>query len=205
MFAELPRHAIIFSFDAELTQPLVYQQVVLHKRRDVLVVAADGLSYPWYRDEISRRLGRSLPAIQGNSALDATSAVESVLGTRPVYLDPQAVEVLKGLVGFRWVGLLAQAVHGTAAVPSSPAAVYANLRAAERTAGLPAPAWDAWPNTVVTESSYATAGLAAAGSFYHAGNKAGMRVALNNVLSIEPGDVAATRDLALLQGQTGTG
>lgn len=205
VFAELPRHAVIFSFGAELTQPLVYEQVVLHARPDVLVVAADGLPYPWYRDEISRRLGRPLPAIQGNSALDAASAVESVLGTRPVYLDPQAVERLKGLVGYRWVGLLAQAVHGTAATPSSPAAFYANLRSAERTAGFPAPSWNLWPNDVVTDSSYVTAGLAVAQSFYSARNYAGMRVALSNVLSIEPGNAAATRDIALLHGQTGTG
>ena len=65
--------------------------------------------------------------------------------------------------------------------------------------------WDLWPNILVTDSSYATAGLAAAGSFYHAGNKAGMRLALDNVLSIEPGNVVGTRDLALLQSQTGTG
>jgi hypothetical protein len=205
VFAELPRHAVVFSFDAELTQPLVYEQVVLHKRPDVLVVAADGLAYPWYRDEISRRLGRALPPIQGNSAIDATSAVKAVLGTRPVYLDPVAVEALTGLVGYHWVGLLAQAVRGTAAVPSSPAAFYANLRLSERTAGLPAPSWDLWPNILVTDSSYATAGLAVAGSFYHAGNKAGMRLALDNVLSIEPGNVVGTRDLALLQSQTGRG
>ena len=60
-FSELPPHAAVFILGAELTQPLIYRQVVYHQRRDVAVIAADGLSYGWYREQLSRRLGITLP------------------------------------------------------------------------------------------------------------------------------------------------
>ena len=75
--SELPPHAAVFILGAELTQPLVYRQVVYHQRPDVAVVAADGLSYDWYREQLSRRLGVSLPPSTGNSTADAVNAIEA--------------------------------------------------------------------------------------------------------------------------------
>jgi hypothetical protein len=43
LFDALPPHAVVFIWPAELTQPLIYRQVVAHDRQDVVVVASDGL------------------------------------------------------------------------------------------------------------------------------------------------------------------
>ena len=49
----VPRNSAVFILGAELTDPVIYRQVVYHQRRDVVVIAADGLAYGWYRDELA--------------------------------------------------------------------------------------------------------------------------------------------------------
>ncbi len=205
MLAQLPPHAALFVWSAELSQPLILHQVVEHERPDVVVIAADGLSYPWYHAQIARELGQSLPPIIGNSTLDAQRTVDALVGRRPVLLDPQAVENLKGDVGYRPLGLLAQALPGTRETPiPSPAALGAKVLQAERAAGLPDQDSDRWPNAYLEESTYSTAALLAARTFYAAHNIVAMRQMLENVLQIDPSNSPAHQDLSLLDGN-GTG
>ncbi len=199
MLSELPPHAAIFILGAELTQPLVYRQVVYHQRPDVVVVAADGLSYGWYREQLSRRLGVSLPQATGDQPLDAARAIDAVARVRPVYLDPQAAQSLKGVIGYRPVGIVSQLAsgHGSAYV-SAPAQLEQRVLEAERQAGFPNHNWEVWPNDYVEQAEYGQAALEVARAYYEHRDFAGMRRALVNGLSVEPGDAVAERDLALL-------
>ena len=198
MFGELPKRSAVFILGAELAQPLIYQQVVDHRRPDVVVVAADGIEYPWYREQLSRRLGISLPAQTGSTFADAAQAVKAIARTRPVYLDAQAAQGLSGYVGYRPVGLLARILSGRGmASVSAPGVIEQRLLVAERQAGFPDHNWDVWPQ-YVAQAEYATAALGVAQAYYQHRNYAGMRSALLNELSIQPGDPIAESDLAAL-------
>jgi hypothetical protein len=198
-FAELPTHAAVFILGAELTQPLIYRQVVYHQRRDVAVIAADGVEHGWYRQQLGRRLGIRLPPATGDPISDGANLIAAVARIRPVYLDSQVAERLASLIGYRPVGLLWKLAPGRGLqYVSSPAAVEARLMAAQREAGFPDRTWDAWPNDYVEQAEYAAAALKVAQLYYHQRDYAGMRAALLNELNIQPGDPQAERDLALL-------
>jgi hypothetical protein len=199
VFGELPPRAALFVSAAELTQPLIYRQVVDHQRRDVTVIAADGLSTGWYREQLARRLGQPLPPLSRNHALDVTQVVHSLMPTRPVYLDPQTDEDLKGYVPYRPVGILSQPVRDArAASVRSPAALERSVLNAESAAGMPDQDWDVWPNNFLASSTYSTAALMVARAYYDRGDKLGMRRSLLNVLRIEPQNQAAQQDLNAL-------
>lgn len=194
---ELPHDAVLYVFGAELTQPLIYRQVVQHQRRDVVVVAADGLRYGWYQDQVSRRLGlRLLPASSGSLAAAARDA-EFVGRFRTVYLDPQASARMANLLGYRPVGLLDQLAsgHGPQSV-ASPLALDQTLLAAERAAGLPDRAWSRWPNEYVLRAEYAGAALEVGRAYAEHHDATGLRRVLLNVLRIDPGNTVATRAIA---------
>lgn len=202
LFAELPPRAVVFIWGAELTQPLVYRQVVYHERPDVVVVAADGLSYDWYRRQLSRRLARSLPPAVSNSVVDAASVIRSQLsGVRPVYLDPQATEVLAGTLGSTATGLLARPLLGnTRALAASPTMLASRVAMAERVAGLPDRDWNVWPNDYLEQATYSTAAFRVARGYFGERDFTQMGRWLSNVLSIEPGNTTAQNDLAALRG-----
>jgi 4-amino-4-deoxy-L-arabinose transferase-like glycosyltransferase len=199
VFAELPPRAVVFVWGSDLNLPLTYRQVVYHERPDVVVIAVGGLRYDWYRQQLSRVLGRSLPPQAAGTVLDTARVMRSLTGVRPVYMDQQAIAYLSGTVGSRMVGLVAELEPGTQPVPaSSPAALEQTVLAAERAAGIPNPAWNGWPNVYLAQAAYSTAALRVAGAYYQHHDLVGMRRALRNVLSVQPGDPIANRDLALL-------
>jgi hypothetical protein len=198
---ELPRNAALLVWGAELTQPLIYRQVVDHQRADVVVIAADGLSYGWYRDQLSRRLGRPLPNLDGNPIEMAAQVAQAVSRFRPVYLDPQAAQTLQRFIGYRQVGLLAQLAGGQGPAPvGSPAQLDATMRTAVRVAGMPNANWNVWPNDYVASAEYSTAALEVARAYYEHHDLAGLRRALLGVLRITPADKVAQADLAHLDG-----
>ena len=96
VFAELPRGAAVFVSNSELADPLVYQQVVKHRRRDMLVVDMFALEYRWYREELERRLGRPLPPLLHDSVLDAREVAKWLNSSRPVYMDLHGAQVMAG-------------------------------------------------------------------------------------------------------------
>lgn len=202
IFADVPHGAVLIVGGADLSQPLIYDQVVLHRRRDVLVVEADTLSYPWYREQLQRLVGRPLPPRIGSSVPDAARIARWLAGIRPTYLDPFTSEELKGIVPYRTLGLLAQVESaGQRVATVTPAEVQQNVLAAERTAGFPDPDWDVWPNSFIADATYATAELRAARLYYQAHDLTDMRTALLDVLRIEPGQPAALTDLELLESE----
>jgi Protein O-mannosyl-transferase TMEM260-like len=206
VFRELPPHSVLFILGAELTQPLIYRQVVYHQRPDVTVIAADGLSYGWYRQQLSRRLRISLPPATGDQPLDAARTIAVVARTRPVYLDPRAAVGLKRLVGYRPVGIVSELASGQGpAYVSAPAQLEQQVLQAERQAGFPNHDWQLWPNTYVAQAEFRDAALEVARAYYEHRDFVGMRRALTNTLTIQPGDSAAEQDLALLNRTHGGG
>ena len=212
VFAELPPHAAMFVSNSELADPLIYRQVVYHERPDVLVVDLYALSYGWYREQLTRKLGRPLPPDVADSVLNGRRTAKWMSGFRPVYMDVHGAQVMAGvdpyeapvpgdLIGYRPVGLLAQLAGGVGpARVSSPAAVDQAFRRAERTAGMPDPNWNRWPDALATQIFYNNAALEVARAYYRHGDLAGMRSALLNELSITPSDSIAQADLAKLGG-----
>jgi hypothetical protein len=183
---------------AELTQPLIYRQVVDHDRPDVVVVAADGLSYDWYRQQVERRLGVTLPPISSSQLDTAAAAIKYVSRFRPVYLDPQAAQQTASLLGYRPVGLIDKLTAGVGPQPVTTAVTLDNtVLAAEEDAGMPEAVWDEWPNDYVLQAEYDAAELEVARAFNEIHDVADVRRAFENVLAIDPGDPVATYDLAL--------
>ena len=215
VFSELPPRSVLLMYSAERTQPLIYRQVVDHQRRDVVVIAADGLTYGWYREQLRRRLGLPLPPADSNTALAMRRLAKSLRGVRPLYVDTFTGQMLANqipslhvpggdLVGYQPVGLLAKVTGGTGPAPvSSPSSLDRTVRQAERAAGMPDSNWLAWPNTYVFESVYLSAGLEVARAYFEAHDNAGMRSALLNQLRIDPQDAVAQQDLQKLDNSSG--
>jgi hypothetical protein len=212
VFSELPPRAALLVSNSELTDPLTYRQVIYHQRRDVLIVDMYALSYAWYRELMSRRLGRTLPPALGDSVLTARQTAKWLSGFRPVYMDLHAAQVLAGvdaystpvagnLIGYRPVGILAQLAGGSGPqTVRSPAALDQAFRNAERTAGMPDPNWNTWPDGLAAQIFYNTAALEVARAYYEHHDLAGMRRALLNELAINPSDTVARADLTKLTG-----
>jgi hypothetical protein len=202
VFSELPPHAALFVLGAELTQPLIYRQVVFHERPDVTVIALDGLPQEWYRAQISTKLGVQLPPLTGALDLGAARVLNAVARVRPVYVDARGAQSLQHAIGYEPVGLVSQLVPGPPGqLPvASPAALEQRVIAAARQAGFPKHDWDVWPNDFVTLSEYSTATLQAAQALYQHNDLAGMRTALQEDLRILPGNPPAVKDLKLVNG-----
>ncbi len=164
----------MFIFGAERTQPLVYRQVVHDEREDVEVVAADGLSADWYREQLARRLGRLDSASRRHlRRLTSIGVIESLRGVRPVFMDMPTAQIVGGGIGYRPDGLLARAEPGSR--PAGRLAGRASTRTvqeAELAAGMPAADWQVWPNSYVL-SSYTAAGLEVARAYLEADDLAG--------------------------------
>jgi hypothetical protein len=208
VFGELPHGAAVIVSGQDLTYPLVYRQLVQHERRDVVVIDLDASAYPWYREELSRRLGLRLPPSTNDSILDARGLAKWLSGMRPVYFDPHAAQVLAGVdpyaakvagnrIGYRQVGLLAQFTSGVGpATVANPSVLDQAFRNAERAAGMPDSTWNDWPNDLVLQAVYSTAALEVARAYFGQHDIPGVRSALLNALRIQPDNPAALTDLA---------
>jgi hypothetical protein len=197
VFQELPPRSVVFIWGAELTQPLIYRQLVHHDRRDVLVVAADGLSYDWYREQLAERLSRPLPRLIGLSIPDARRTVKSLRGVRPLFLDMPTAQLLRKGLGYRPVGLLAAVAPGRGPAVKSARALEARLRKAEAIAGIPGSLWREWPAEHVTPL-FTTAGHELARAYYRRRDIGGMRRASEHVLRIDPSNELARRNLDVI-------
>jgi 4-amino-4-deoxy-L-arabinose transferase-like glycosyltransferase len=204
VFAELPPRAAVFVWGPDLSLPLTYRQVVDKERPSDVIIAVGGLAFGWYRRQISRELGTPLPSMGAQTLQSIASVVRSVAAHRPTYIDVQATEFLRGIVGYRTDGLVAQVVPGRQpASAGSAAALQATVRALENQADITNPAWRGWPNAYLFQDDYVTLQLGVARAYYDQRDLGGMRRALQGVLRISPGNRTARSDLALLASQGG--
>jgi hypothetical protein len=103
---QLPEDAVVFVWGAERMFPLIEAQVVDARRPDVDVVNANGLSRPWYREQVARMIGAPV-ADEGETGVErAVALAGDVERRRPVYLDAVAMRLLRNKLPFRAVGLV---------------------------------------------------------------------------------------------------
>jgi len=194
-FSELPHRAALFVWGSDLNFPLTYRQVVYHQRPDVVVVSIGGLRFDWYRRQITRQLGAPL-GLYTNDTGGIVNVLRTVERARPTFIDQEAAQNLRGLIGYRSDGLVAQVQPGTRATTSSPARLVQTIEAAARRAGMPSSDWQVWPNSYLASADYASAAVAAARFACQAQSYVVMRQALAGALEITPQNSSARNDLA---------
>lgn len=109
----LPERAVVIVLGAERAFPLWYAQSVHGLRPDVDVLAADGLTRRWYRDQVEERLDVRLPSARGGQPEATIAVAERLAETRPVYLDMLAVQVFGDEVAYAIDGLVAELVDAS--------------------------------------------------------------------------------------------
>jgi hypothetical protein len=124
VLSSLPERSVLLVWGTERTFPLVYSQVVQGRRPDVTIIAGDGLSRPWYRRQVSQRLG--LPPLTGpqEAILQAQTLSRRLRRDRPVFLEANAMRVLSTSVRYRPRGLVGEVVDDSLPQPpDSPEAI----------------------------------------------------------------------------------
>ncbi|HEY5014055.1 MAG TPA: hypothetical protein VIK61_15330, partial [Acidimicrobiia bacterium] len=147
VFSELPRHSVLFVDGYEFAEPMRYRQIVAHERPDVVVVSADLLGLGWYRDQLSRVLGRPLPPVEATNGADTISLIKQLRPTRPVFIDTITMYFLGPFIGYRAQGFVGKVVDGTGPHAAIAGAVTAgDLDRADRVDGLGTTRYLRFPN-----------------------------------------------------------
>jgi hypothetical protein len=192
VFASLPPHAAILTRGGELTFSLLYAQLVKGQRPDVTVVAADSLAAStWYRPQLARRLGVTLPDLPGQGA-ELAAVAHQLQARGPVYLDMLTTDALRPALGYVARGLVSEVVDGVGPkLPESTADVEQLLGRRYRTDGVyGGGAGRRWPNTFLI-GSYVRAHLELARDFNQLGQLDEVAAQVGKALSIDPADKTA--------------
>jgi hypothetical protein len=193
----LPRHAALFIYGAEAAFPFWYAQEVEHRRRDVAVVAADGLGVASYRLQAERVLG-DLPPRSGKTHDDLIASVRAVAKKRPLYFDPFAASAVRKDVGYRFDGYTAVFVDGPAgAQPIKDVADARRALGAITKRFLAEPFRSSFPDTLI-DWSVARAHDEFARHFVNAGRLDAAETELRTALALYPKDRTALDNLKVL-------
>jgi hypothetical protein len=150
VLAELPRHAVLVVGNFEFAAPMRYRQVVDGERPDVVVVSSDLLGLAWYREQVSRVLGKLRPGADSSNGSQTVALVKQFRPTRPVFLDTITMYFLGPNIGYRARGFVGEVVDGTGPHPALGRGVTANdLDGADRADGLGSTRYLRFPNTFV--------------------------------------------------------
>jgi hypothetical protein len=114
----LPPNSVLVAYQSDWEFPISYRQIVKGERRDVATLNISSLSLGWYRDELHRRLGIVVPE-SGGLVAQTRAVLNTLRKTRPVYLDPGAMQVLHQQMGYRFDGFDGEVVDGTGPQPVS--------------------------------------------------------------------------------------
>lgn len=150
VLGELPRRSVLFVGGYEFAEPMRYRQIVAGDRPDVTIVSADLLGLEWYREQLSRALGRPLPRLRPTNGEDAFALIKELRPTRPVFLDTIAMYIVGSGIGYRAQGFVGEVVDGVgphAALAQGPTAD--DLDRADRADGLGTTAYLRFPNQFV--------------------------------------------------------
>lgn len=148
----LPEGAVVLAGSASSSFPLRAAQSA-GARPDVTVIAVDGLTAGWYREQLDDR-NSTLPDV---AKLDANEAIKAILdGPSPVVLDHYAQLALAERAAYQPSGLTAAVLPDRPpgyVPPEDPAKVVAEVEAeAEESGIITDPARRRWPNDEITRA-----------------------------------------------------
>lgn len=195
MLDSLPRRAVLFTWRAERNFPLLAEQLADHRRPDVDVVLVEWILSPWYREQLSERVGLDLPDRTTRDWFDETVALAKELeGRRPVYLDLGAWSFVVDKLPARQEGLVARVLPD--GQPGVDAAKTAAALQRSHVVGI----YDAesrfdWPERTIV-SVYSTAHLLLARQLRQDGDEDAARASARLALRVSPTNDAARQFLA---------
>lgn len=199
VLGSLPPRAVLLTWDAERSFPLLAAQVDGKRRRDVDVVLGELLLAPWYRDQLRARLGVALPERPAGDWFDEAIALARRLqARRPVYADLVTLGFVgqRPGVGYRQAGLVARIEPGSSERVTEAGACERDLQGRYRTEGLYAgDARRRWPNDRML-AVYAPAHVLCGSALLAAGDAAGARRHARLALAVDPHSDVAHRLLA---------
>jgi hypothetical protein len=204
VLAELPPHSVLMVWGEEFSFPIIYRQVVDHERPDVTVLSVNGIGLDWVREQLTRRLdlGSALSPTASTPQL-VLALIAKLKGSRPVFLDTNAMIALTDLVGYRTRGLVGEVVGGVGPHPiSDPAAVSARLERSEDQDGLIGRPSNRIPYRTIFYF-YERAHIELAKVSALAGDLTGATNELQRAVSIFPSDTGTATALARLRGPGG--
>jgi hypothetical protein len=204
VLAELPPHSVLMVWGEEFSFPIIYRQVVDHERPDVTVLSVNGIDLDWVREQLTRRLdlGSALSPTASTPQL-VLALIAKLKGSRPVFLDTNAMIALTDLVGYRTRGLVGEVVGGVGPHPiSDTAAVSARLERSEDQDGLMGRPSNRIPYRTVF-FFYERAHIELAKVSALAGDLTGATNELQRAVSIFPSDTGTATALARLRGPGG--
>jgi hypothetical protein len=127
VLSQLPAHAVLFVYQADLTFPLVYRQAVFANRPDVDFVITTSLQSAWYRDQLARKLHlpSGVPNVPAERQIQ--TMIDDLQPHRPVFVDIGMMTIFRSRFPYRLRGLVGEVVahNGTTAV--DPVALSAQL------------------------------------------------------------------------------
>jgi hypothetical protein len=203
VLGSLPPRAVLVSWDAERTFPILAAQLDGGRRPDVDVVLGELLLAPWYREQLRDRLGVDLaPRASGDWFDEAIALARLLPPQRPAYVDLVMLGTVGKRAGYRQAGLVARVEPGSAERRTDPAACD-RLLGRYRTGGVYAgDARRRWPNSRML-AVYPPAHVLCGAALLEAGDRAGARRHARLALAADPDNALARRLLEEARGNAG--
>jgi hypothetical protein len=133
---KLPPNSVLVSYRSDWEFAITYRQLVKGQRRDVSTFNISSFGVRWYREQIAQRLGVKVP-ISGKPLDRAITVIQELRRSRPVFLEPGAMEILQEHIGYRLRGLVAPVTSGTGPqAVTDLARASAELQAIDRADGV---------------------------------------------------------------------
>lgn len=149
VLGELPPHAALFVYQADLTFPLVYRQAVFGDRPDVSLIVTTSLQFEWYRAQIARTLHLREPVGAGATQSQVRSLINEISATRPVFIDIGMMTIYRSGFPFRLRGLVGEVVGRGVDVSIDRDALATELIRADRADEISGQAGNQFPNGFV--------------------------------------------------------
>jgi hypothetical protein len=191
VLAEVPANAVLVVGGYEFSEPMRYRQIVDGSRPDVVVVSGDLLGREWYREQVARMLGTTLPPVAPTNGEDAIRLMKQLRSTRPVFVDTLTMYLLGTTFGYRAHGFVGEFVDGSgphAAVGGRLTA--ADLDRADRNDGLGSTRYLRFPNEFVYYI-HQRAHIELAKQLSLSGDEAGVGRQLERAVALVPSDTPA--------------
>jgi hypothetical protein len=201
VLGELPAHAALFVYQADLTFPLVYRQAVLGDRPDVSVIITTSLQFAWYRQQIDRTLHLRAPLAAGPTTRQVQTLIDELRSSRPVYIDTGMIYFFRSFFPYRLRGLVGEIVDHASDTTIDPNALATELIRDDQADAIAGHAYVQFPNGFV-HFLYARAHIELAKDFAGAHQLTQARTELARALDDYPDD-PTTKLVLRYSGQPG--